>query len=278
MPDPLEQKLTGRLIALPETRELDLFAGLLERRGARTLRCPLVGILDAPEAAPVEAWLRRCIAGEFDDLILLTGEGLRRLLGFAARAGLREDFVVALGRLRTITRGPKPARALREIGLKPVLAAGEPTTDGIIRDLGRQDLGGRRVGVQLYGSEPNRKLMDFLAQAGASAFPVSPYVYADAADDARVHDLIEQLAAGKVDAIAFTSQPQVRRLFEVARAAGQEPRLRQGLERSLVAAVGPIVADLLRQTDTRVDLMPADSYFLKPLVSEIADRLGPAPA
>jgi uroporphyrinogen-III synthase len=234
-----------------------------------------VSILDAPDAAPVEAWLRRCIAGEFDDLILLTGEGLRRLLGFAERAGLREDFVKSLGKLRKITRGPKPARALRGIGLRPDLAASEPTTDGIIRDLGALDLKGRRVAVQLYGTEPNRKLIDFLTGTGAIPAPVAPYIYADAAEDARVLDLIRQLHAGDVDAIAFTSQPQVKRLFETAQAAGQEPQLRRGLERATVAAVGPIVADMLRATGVRVDLMPADSFFLKPLVNELAARLGP---
>jgi len=51
--------LTGRTIAIPETRELDLFAQMLESRGATTLRCPLVSILDAPDPAPVEAWLRQ---------------------------------------------------------------------------------------------------------------------------------------------------------------------------------------------------------------------------
>jgi uroporphyrinogen-III synthase len=30
-----------------------LFAGLLERRGASVLRCPLIAIRDAPDPAPV---------------------------------------------------------------------------------------------------------------------------------------------------------------------------------------------------------------------------------
>ena len=276
MADALEEKLTGRVIALPETRELDLFADMLERRGAKTLRCPLVSILDAPDAAPIEAWLRRCIADDFDDLILLTGEGLRRLLGFAERAGQRQAFVESLAGLRKITRGPKPARALRDIGLKPDIAASVPTTDGIIHDLGRENLKGRTVGVQLYATEPNPRLMDFLREAGASPCPVAPYVYADAADDERVRGLIEQLGTGGVDAIAFTSSPQVQRLFEVARVAGQEALLRQGLEKTTVAAVGPLVADALRQSRVRVDLMPSDSFFLKPLVNELAAALGPA--
>ena len=34
------QPLAGRTVAVPETRELEVFATLLERRGAQVLRCP----------------------------------------------------------------------------------------------------------------------------------------------------------------------------------------------------------------------------------------------
>ena len=131
MPTPLK----GRTIAVPEMRELDLLADMLERHGAATLRCPLVAIVDAPDAAPIEAWLERFAAGGCDDLVLLTGEGLRRLLGFAGRAGIKDRFIAALSGVRRITRGPKPARALRDVGLKPDLAAAVPTTEGVIATL-----------------------------------------------------------------------------------------------------------------------------------------------
>jgi len=115
--------MTGRLadlrILVPESRELDLFAGMLEAEGASTLRCPLVTILDLEDPAPAEAWLRRLVEDAFDDLIFLTGEGLRRLIGVAMRAGMRDEAVAAIGRLRTIIRGPKPAKALRESALPP---------------------------------------------------------------------------------------------------------------------------------------------------------------
>src|SRR5262245_994655 len=110
-----EQTLAGRIIAVPETRELDVFASMLERRGATVLRCPLVAILDAPDPQPVLEWIRSFNRGAYDDLVLLTGEGLRRLLGCIERHSpeLRADFVAQLARVRKITRGPKPARALR---------------------------------------------------------------------------------------------------------------------------------------------------------------------
>src|SRR5262245_1520538 len=108
--------LEGRTVALAEGRQLDELAQMLLKEGAPPLPCPMVSILVAPHAGPVVAWLRDLAAGRFDYLVLLTGEGLRRLLGFAEREGFREQVVAAVGRVVTITRGPKPVRALKEVG------------------------------------------------------------------------------------------------------------------------------------------------------------------
>ncbi len=271
-----EHPLAGRTIAVAESRELDIFVAMLERRGARVLRCPLVGILDAPDPAPVLEWLRWFSGGACDDFIVFTGEGLRRLLACIEhhQPALHTDFLTQLMRVRKITRGPKPARALRELGLKPDIAAEEPTTQGIIKALREQDLGGRAVGVQLYGTEPNLPLMDFLRQAGASVRSVAPYVYADATHDAEVIELIVHIAAGEVDAIAFTSRGQVERFITVAEAAEQGEALKAALARICVAAVGPVVAEALTAQGIKVDLMPTESYFLKPLTSRLVEVLG----
>ena len=262
--------LAGRRIALPETRELDRLAQMLEEHGAETLRCPMVAIEDAPDSAPVEAWLRRLPC---DDLVLFTGEGVRRLHGFARRCDREAEFIAALGTARKITRGPKPERALRELGLKSDLRAAEPTTAGLIATLSAVELRGRRVGVQLYPGNPNTRFIDFLQDAGAAPDPVVPYVYASAADDARVVDLIDRMAAGTLDAIAFTSSPQVGRLFDVAKRTRREAALRAGLQTTTVAAVGPVVADEVRRRGFEVAITPEHSYFMKPLVSAIVEGL-----
>ncbi len=272
------QPLAGRHIALPESRELDLFADMLLTRGATVLRCPLVSIHDAPDQALVSAWIDSFINQPCDDLILLTGEGLRRLLATAERAGgsLREDFVARLGQVRKLTRGPKPGTALRKIGLKSDLVAVEPTTEGVIRTLSTENLQGRRVAVQLYGTEPNLPLIDFLREAGATVTSVAPYVYADDVEDARVEELIAAILDQQLDAVAFTSATQVRRLFQIGRRQCGEQALINGLRQLKVAAVGPVVADELRERDVRVDLMPESSFFMKPLVRELVKSLGPA--
>lgn len=95
---------------------------------------------------------------------------------------------------------------------------------------------------------------------------MAPYVYADQSEDAQVVALIDDLAAGRVDAIAFTSSPQVRRLFAVARKNEQDDALRAALERTVVAAVGPLVAEALNRHEIPVDTVPGESYSMKPMV------------
>ncbi|HEX4615912.1 MAG TPA: uroporphyrinogen-III synthase [Stellaceae bacterium] len=261
---PVIGPLSGRRIALPETRELDRLARMFEEQGAETVRCPLVAIRDAPNPAPVREWLTHL---PFDDLVLFTGEGLRRLHGFAQRFELEPVFLDGLRAMRKITRGPKPERALRELRLKSDLRAEEPTTDGLIATLSSLDLRGRRVGVQLYPGNPNTRFTDFLRQAGAEPDTVLPYVYTAAADDEKVVELIDGMADGAIDAIAFTSSPQVQRLFEVAAATQREGVLLKVLQGIQIGAVGPVVAEELRLRGVEVTITPDHGYFMKPLVS-----------
>ena len=267
---PSNGALSGRRVMVPETRELEVLAKMLERHGAEALRCPLVAIIDAPDPAPIEAWLRRFIATPPDDLILLTGEGLSRLQGVAQRAGIEQDFIAALRGVRRIVRGPKPQARLRALGLSADLSAAEPTTAGVIATLSTQDLRGRRVGVQLYPDNPNHALLDFLAGAGAAADPVLPYAYATQEDDARVRAMLAEMEAGRIDLAVFTSTPQVRRLSQVA----EPERLRAALGRTRIAAVGPLVGEALQAAGAKVAVMPEESFHMKPMVNAILAAMG----
>ena len=204
--------------------------------------------------------------------MLITGEGLTRILSCIDKyePALRPRFIAGLGKLRTITRGPKPARALRVLGLKPGIEATEPTTDGVIRAMSTQPLEGRRVAVQLYGNDPNLTLTRFLRDRLAHITTVAPYVYGNAADDVTVHALLERMAGGEVDAIAFTSKLQIERLVTQHPA----PLVRRALTRTKIAAVGPIVAEAIRAAGFEVASSPEHSWFMKPLVVALSEQLG----
>ncbi len=262
--------LDGLTILVPESRELDLFAGMLEADGAVAVRCPLVRILDLEETSDAQTWIARLMAGGFDDVIWLTGEGLRHLLVIAERHSQRPDFIAALSRLRMITRGPKPARVLRELGLTPGLAATVPTSQGVLDALAGQRIEGRRIGVQLYPGEGGLPLVDALRDRGAMTFPVTPYRYASQAEAAQVVSAIQALASGRIDMVAFTSSPQVERLFEVAHEAGIATELGEALQRVLIAAIGPVVEQALHRHRVTTLVRPDTSFHLKPLMRAIA--------
>jgi len=261
--------LTDLNILVPESRELDLFTRMLEAEGAATLRCPLVRILDLDDTTDAEAWIEQAIAGTFADLVWLTGEGLRRLIPVAEKINLRTEFIAALARARNITRGPKPARALRELGLAPGLAAATPTSQGVLDALTGENLSGRAVGVQLYPGDGAMVLPAGLQARGAKVRCVTPYRYASDAETADVEQIIRRLAANEVGLVVFTATPQVERLFQVARETKLEDALAAALRRTPIAVIGPVVEDTLRLHGLASAVGPDGSFHLKPLVRAI---------
>lgn len=262
-------------VALPETRQLDVLANLLEARGVGVVRCPLVAIKDSPDRESVIGWLRRFCDGEHDLVVFYTGEGIQRLTRFAESADLRDRFISALQRTPLVTRGPKPARALRALQVRPEHPAAAPTTDGVMETLAGLELAGRSVGVQLYGALPLPRLMQFLERRGARADCVAPYIYSSESDDSAVGSLIARLADGSIDAIAFTSKAQVERLLNVAEKSGNRAPLLEALGRIVVAAVGPVAAAELEEAGVAVDVQPESDFFMKPMVTALLARLTP---
>src|SRR6201990_474186 len=271
----MADRLNGYRILILETREEAQFSRLLTEQGAEVLQCPMFTINDAPNPAPIEAWIRRAIDKPFDDLVLMTGEGLRRLMTVVRRLGVEADFIAALGKMRKFARGPKPGRALREIGLEPQQTTEKPTSEGIVEMLSRLDLKDHRLGLQLYPDKDHGALIGAITAQGTAVDTVLPYVYDAKEADTNIVTAIEEMAHGRIDAIALTSSGQARRLFDVAKAHGCEGRLREGLAKTPIASVGPVVADELASHGLRASIAPAEgAYFMKPLISAMAVELG----
>ena len=269
----MPKSLTGCAIAVPETRALDLFCDMLEKRGAQALRCPMVRIRDAEDKGPIEAWIMRFIEDTPDDLIIYTGEGLLRLVGFAERMEGAAAFMSALGRVRKITRGPKPVKALRSIGLETDLRALAPTTEGLVETLKGEELSGRKIGILLYPNPKVDALLNLLAGTGAQADPITSYRYVPAQEAAEAGVLIEQMNNGEVDLIAITSVAQVNHLFDVGEALGLNDMLAEGLGKTDIAAVGPIAKKGLEDKGYPPTITAPEPFALKSLVRRIEAHL-----
>lgn len=265
--------LAGKRIAVPESRELESLSRMLEAEGAAVARYPLVAIHDAPDPRPVSQWLDRLISGAMQDTIWFTGEGVQRIAQLAQAERRADAFVEALVRTRVITRGPKPAKLLNALGVRKFISTKVHTTDGLLALLGEYSLANRGIGVQMYGDQPNLALEAFLQGRGADYMPVYPYVYAPQSGAERVVELIQEILSGKLDAVAFTSTSQLRRLQEVSKACGLESPLIVAMHRIVVAAVGPLIAKELTDWGVKVHAVPAGSYFMRPLIQELVRTL-----
>ncbi|MFO0964690.1 MAG: uroporphyrinogen-III synthase [Gemmataceae bacterium] len=215
------------------------------------------------------AWLRDLCADRFSHVVLLTGEGAPLTRIRRARRPRRCDR--RPGRTRLITAGPKPGQAANWAGAIPCRPG--PDHRRRRRDTARACRWPETIGVQLYVEE-NAPLSAYLASAGATMAAVLPYVYAPAADSERLIELIEGMRLGRVDALVFTSSPQVDRLFEVAGERGLVAPLQEGLKKTRVAAVGPIVAETLRRRGAPVDICPEQGFVMKNLVNQLREGLG----
>lgn len=262
-------KLKGVRVAVPESRQLDVMAQLLENRGAIVLRAPLVAIHDAPDSQLVLTWVMGFISDPPEWFIILTGEGLRRLLALAERHEIKERFVTALSQVKTLCRGPKPNRVLRELGLSANVQVEDATTTGVINTLNEMNVTQTSIGVQLYGEEPNLILIHYLESKQMVVSVVAPYVYADESETEQVVALLKEVIDGELDVIAFTSQPQFRRLQQVAKRKDMYEAMMKGLADIKIAAVGPLVKQQLESVGLEVEIMPPRAFFMRPLVTEI---------
>src|SRR2546421_10756429 len=192
-------------------------------------------------------------------VILLTGVGTRFMLKVLDTRWPRAQIVAALGKTITVVRGPKPLAVLRENNLQPTIAVPEPNTwrDLIkaLDDLGRS-LKGMRVAVQEYGVT-NVELLNALEARGAIVTRVPVYQWRLPEDTGPLTEAVRAILRGEVDVVLFTNAVQVEHVMQMAERVGSADRLRQALEKVVVSAVGPIVAERLRAYQLPVDFEPS---------------------
>src|ERR1700712_1702346 len=70
----------------------------------------------------------RLMRGELDVVIFMTGVGVRALLDIVETRYERAAFLDALRKVKVVTRGSKPEATLRELNVRSVATAAEPTT------------------------------------------------------------------------------------------------------------------------------------------------------
>ena len=252
-----------RVLAL-ESRRATEFSKLISTYGGLPIVAPAMREVPLESNREALGFATRLFAGEFDMVIFLTGVGARTLLGVVETTYRRDEYVTALQRIKIVARGPKPVAVLREIGITPALTVPEPNTwrellgalDDAAQSAAGIRLNGSRVAVQEYGVS-NPELLNGLEKRGARVTRVPVYQWALPDDLAPLRAAIQSLAEGKIDVVFFTTSVQAVHLFQVAAEMNLEKEMRAGLERAMVASIGPTTSEELSRQRIRVDLEPS---------------------
>ena len=266
-----------RVLALESRRAAEL-AKLISTYGGQPIVAPAMREVPLETNTGALSFAKALLAGQFDIVIFLTGVGTRAVLNVAETKYRREEFVAALQRVKVVPRGPKPIAVLRELGVTPALTVPEPNTwRDLLRTLDEAassspqfHLRGSRVALQEYGVS-NPELIAALRERGAIVTPVPVYQWALPENIAPLQSAVQEIAAGHIEVIFFTTSVQVTHLFQTASEMKLEEAMRQGMTRAIVASIGPTTTEELQRHKIQPDLEPSHPK-MGFLVKETAER------
>lgn len=266
--------LDGRIIAITAERRSEEQARLFRTRGATVVHAPTMHTVDLSGDDTLRTLTGAVIAEPPTWTVATTGFGMRLWFETADAWGVGDDLVRALSSTRLVARGPKARSACRQRGLDVEWSAPRESMPEVLDWLRDQPgIGESSLLVQLFDTDDHPSTTDLVALAGAvTEIPI--YRWQRPRDPAPAADLTRDIAARRVDAVTFTSQPAVRYLVEIA---GEE-----GVRDDMVAAfndgtvipvcVGPVCAAAGAEAGITTMVWP-EPFRLVPMVELTAQRL-----
>jgi len=222
---------------------------LIVRHGGEAFVAPAVKETPIERHEEVHRWAERLFAGDFDLVVLTTGAGVTYL-----RDIVGERLIEALRRITLVSRGPKPAETLEELGVSGAIVAGEPGSWHEIVDViaARPE---RRIGIQEHGRE-NPQLVAALEALGAEVSTISIYQWTLPDDSGPLREAARRIAERECDVVLFTTSIQLTHLLDAAgeRADSVLAALREDL---VVGSVGPVMTAALADYGITPQVVPS---------------------
>ena len=267
--------LDGRRVLTLESRRAPELALLVMNYGGTPVVAPSLREVPLESNHQALTFAKDLIEQRFGMVVLTTGVGLRLLIKLVEPVYGRETFVHALAQTRIVARGPKPVAALRELGLTSWATVPSPNTwrellATLDARMSEAPLDGVRVAVQEYGLA-NPELAHGLTARGAAVTTVPIYTWSMPEDVAPLRRAVQAIVGHDIEVVILTAGIQLVHLLRVAAEMGLETAVHEGLERMVVASIGPMTSEELRRQGLPVDLEPSHPK-MGFLVKELAER------
>jgi uroporphyrinogen-III synthase len=265
----------GRRVLTLESRRSPELALLVMNYGGTPVIAPSLREVPLESNHQALRFADELLRKHFGMVILMTGVGVRLLLKIVEPVCGRDAFIHALAESRIVARGPKPVAALREIGVAPWATVPSPNTwREVLATLDtRMDdapLDGVCVAVQEYGLS-NPDLAQGLEARGAEVVTVPIYRWDMPADLTPLRSAVQAIVRNEIDVVILTAGVQLVHLLRLAGEMGVEAEVREGLDRTVIASIGPMTSEELLRHGLPVDLESSHSK-MGFLVKEAAEQ------
>jgi uroporphyrinogen-III synthase len=265
--------MKAKVVAILESRTGPHLADLIARRGGIPMLAP--ALEEVPDVAPesVVSLLANWRSTPFTLVIFQTGVGTRALFQATDSLGFTSELLRLLAGTTVAVRGPKPVGELNAREVRIDLRAASPfTTETVLEAVAGLALDGGSVLVQRYGAT-NQRLREGLQGRGASVQEIATYRWALPSNIQPLKDLLDALAAARVDAVVFTSAVQIHNLYTVAQSLGSAGALAGRMRGLVIASIGPVCSRALMEHGI-TPTFEASPPKLGPLVAGLDAALG----
>jgi uroporphyrinogen-III synthase/DNA-binding Lrp family transcriptional regulator len=262
--------LSGKVIAITrpanQSKESEDY---IRQLGGSPYPIPMLEI--TPNKGPeLEKFIAEICSGRFDQLIFLSVNSVESLFTLAEEMSQGKTLTESIRRLKILAIGRKTLDNLKERGISDAYMAENQSTEGVLEALG-SDLRGMRIGVP-RSNLANNELKEAVTQRGATVTEVTAYTTEAPKDTSNTAKFLDDLTAGKIHAVTFTSASTATNLMETARKLKRYDELKTGLTNVIVAAIGQRTASTLTDYRIAVDAVP-DTASTKAMIDSIAAKL-----
>ena len=260
--------LKGKTIALTRPRgQAEEAAEMIREKGGKPYFVPAIEIKAPSDLTPIKKFITELKKGAVDYVVFMSVNGVRHLLSAAESLTLLDETVDGLRKTVTVAVGPRTAQELKARQIQVNLIPSKYTSEGVVQMLRQQGVSGKTILVPRTSSA-SPVLKKELRETGAMVQEVYVYESALPVDTALSAQFLQDLAAGKVDAIIFGSTSCVKNLFQMLSGRVSREKLRDLLNgRVVVVAIGPVTAGALAELGVKVDVMPDRHLFEEALAA-----------
>ncbi|MFW5874733.1 MAG: uroporphyrinogen-III C-methyltransferase [bacterium] len=252
-----KKPLFGRRIVVTRARsQASSLVKRLSELGADVVETPVIEIRPVKNMQPLDEAVKN-ISG-YDWLVFTSVNGADM---FFQRLRANKLDTRALGGIKTAAIGPATADKMRENGLNADIVPESYRAESVAEAFESLDMSGRKVLLpRAEGARP--VLPEELSKMGAHVDEIISYRAVQA--EAGKAELLENLRAGTIDMVTFTSSSTVRNFMALL----PESEANQLLSGVALAAIGPVSAETASEMGLKTDIT-AEEYTIDGLVKAV---------